>query len=412
MRHTDAIIIGAGQAGLAMSHCLGQRGIDHIVLERGRIAHRWDSERWESLRLLTPNWMSRLPGWRYRGTDPDGFMTKQELVGYLQDYAHSSAMPVVTDAMVNAVQRIPGGYRVESSQGVWSASCVVIATGYCDRALVPDMAAEVPPEILQITPTGYRNSAELPDAGVLVVGASASGVQLADEIRRSGRPVTIAVGRHVRLPRCYRGRDIMWWMDQAGIFDDRLTDMPDPRRAVMQPSLQLVGRPDHATLDLGTLRDNGVQVVGRALGISNGRMHLADDLAASLAVAQSKLQRVLRRIDAVADAMNAPAQSVPDAFSGFGDQPSAIDLAAQGIRTIVWATGFSRNYRWLKVPVVDATGEIIQQGGRTPSPGLYVLGLRFMRRRKSNFLDGVGPDAQELAADIHQYLNGSICCAA
>ncbi len=382
------------------------------MLERGEIAQRWRAERWDSLRLLTPNWMSRLPGWRYRGTDPDGFMSKQELISCLHDYAQCSAVPVVTNAAVHAVQAAPWGYRVESSQGVWSARSVVIATGYCDRPFVPPMAHHVPHEILQVTPTCYRNSAALPDGGVLVVGASASGVQLADEIRQSGRPVTIAVGRHARMPRCYRGHDIMWWMDRAGIFDDLLTDMPDPQRATMQPSLQLVGRPDHASLDLGSLRDNGVQVVGRAVGVRDGSVHLADDLPDSLAAAQAKLQRVLRRIDTVADAMNAPAEAWPDALTGFGSPPAAIDLAAQGIRTIVWATGFRRNYQWLKVPVLDAAGEIVQRGGRTPSPGLYVLGLPFMRRRKSSFLDGVGTDAQELAADLHQYLSGMVCCAA
>ena len=215
MRQTDAIIIGAGQAGLAMSHCLSRSGIDHVVLERGRLAERWHSERWDSLRLLTPNWMSRLPGWSYQGADPDGFMTKQEYAAYLEQYATAASAPVVTGATVQSVRQMPGGYRVESERGVWHAPCVVIATGHCDVPLMPEMAQHIPASIHQLTPCAYRNPAELPEGGVLVVGASASGVQLAEEIQRSGRQVIISVGRHTRLPRLYRGRDIMWWLARS-----------------------------------------------------------------------------------------------------------------------------------------------------------------------------------------------------
>lgn len=412
MRHTDVIVIGAGQAGLAMSHCLGQRGIDHIVLERGTVAHRWRTERWDSLRLLTPNWMSRLPGWRYRGDEPDEFMTKQQLIDCLEDYARTSDAPVVTGAAVHAVKRILGGYHVETTQGSWSAICVVIATGYCDIPTVPDMARHLPDRILQITPTAYRNAGALPDGGVLVVGASASGIQLADEIQRSGRQVILAAGRHTRVPRSYRGRDIMWWMDQAGVHDDLLTDMPDRERAILQPSFQLVGRPDHADLDLATLRESGVQVVGRVTDVDGNMAFLARDLAESVVAAQSKLDRLLTRIDKVADACHAPAAPRPRVITGFESPPSAIDLKAQGIATVIWAVGFKRDYSWLKVPVLDAGGELIQSGGVTASPGLYALGLRFMRRRKSNFLDGVGTDAEEIAAEIQRYVTEMVCAAA
>ncbi len=412
MRRTDAIIIGAGQAGLAISHCLGRLGIDHIVLERGEVAHRWRTERWDSLHLLTPNWMSRLPGWEYRGSDPDGFMAKQELVRYLEDYAQASNAPVVTGAAVQALKRTLGGYQVETSQGTWAATCVVIATGHCDIPAVPAMAHQLPRNILQITPTNYRNSGELPDGGVLVVGASASGAQLAAEIQRSGHQVTLAVGAHTRVPRSYRGRDIMWWMDQAGVFDDRLEAMPDPHRAARQPSLQLVGHPDHADLDLGTLRKSGVRIVGRALSVQDGVLHLAGDLAELVNSAQSKLERLLSRIDKVADARNAPTDPRPAPLAGFETPAAALELVASGIRTIVWAIGFKQDYRWLQVPVLNVNGEIIQRGGITASPGLYVLGLRFMRRRKSNFLDGVGTDAKELADEVHRYLGEMVCAAA
>ena len=400
MRLTDAIIIGAGQAGLAMSHCLARHGVDHVILERGRTAERWRSERWDSLRLLTPNWMSRLPGWSYRGPDPDGYMTMPEVVGYLDAYARASAAPVETDTAVRSLRRTAGGYAVETSRGPWRARVVVIATGQCDVPAVPAMARSLPAAIHQVTPVGYRNPGLLPAGGVLVVGASASGVQLAEEIQRSGRPVSLAVGRHTRLPRTYRGRDIMAWLDGIGVLDETAEQVRDLAQARAQPSLQLVGRPDRRSLDLGVLRDMGVRLLGRAAGIDGGMLHLAGDLAQTAAAAQRTLGRLLARIDAAADAMGAPAEGWPPALDLAAAGPGRLDLQAEGIRTVVWATGFRRDYAWLQVPVLDAEGELIHHGGVTPAPGLFVLGLRFLRRRRSTFLDGVGTDAEELAWHI------------
>ena len=371
MRQTDAIIIGAGQAGLAISHCLGRLGIEHIVLERGQVAERWRSERWDSLRLLTPNWMNRFPGWSYQGTDPDGFMTAAEVVAFLERYASASVAPVVTDATVRSVRRVPGGYRVESNRGVWHAQCVVIATGHCDVPFVPAMAECLPASIHQVTPTAYRNPTELPDSGVLIVGASASGVQLAEEIQRSGRQVTISVSRHTRLPRLYRGRDIMWWLDQYGILEDDAVTASELEAARWQPSMQLVGRPERSNLDLRVLRDLGVRLVGRAAGIDNGVLQLNNNLTEAVAGSHARMERLLKRIDIFADAVGAPAEACPASFP-VDASPATLDLAANGIRTVVWATGFLRNYRWLHVPVLDASGEIIHTGGVTPSPGLYV----------------------------------------
>ena len=408
MRTTDAIVIGAGQAGLAMSHCLAARGIGHLVLERGRVAERWRSERWDSLRLLSPNWMTRLPGWTYRGADPEGFMTMPEVIGFLEGYA--AAAPVETGVAVEAVKLTGGGYRLDTSAGVFAARAVVIATGQCDLPFIPAMAAALPKAVHEVTPSSYRNPAMLPAGGVLVVGASASGVQLAEEIHRSGRPVTLAVGRHTRLPRRWRGRDILDWMDRAGVLSERAEQVRDLAAARAQPSLQLVGRPDHASLDLGTLRDIGVRVVGRAAGIAGGRVLLQDDLAETTAAAERTLERLLARIGPVADAEDAPDEPPPPPLTRFAPSPPAIDMAAEGIRSVLWATGFRRNYAWLQVPVLNAAGEIRHHGGITPAPGLYVLGLRFLRRRNSNFLDGVGADAEALAAHLHAHLatNGRV----
>jgi putative flavoprotein involved in K+ transport len=404
MRQTDAVIIGAGQAGLAMSRCLARHGVDHALLERGRIAERWRSERWDSLRLLTPNWMSRLPGWSYRGQDPDGYMTMPEVTDYLEAYARASAAPVETGTAVHALRRTAGGYLIETNRGAWRARVVVIATGQCDLPAVPAMACALPAEIHQVTPSAYRNPGHLPEGAVLVVGASATGVQLAEEIHRSGRPVSLAVGRHTRLPRTYRGRDIMAWMDRLGVLDETADQVRDLAQARAQPSLQLAGRPDRSSLDLGVLQNMGVRLTGRVTGIDGGVLHLGDDLQRTTATAQQKLERLLARVDAAADAEGIAPESWPDAIDLPASTPARLDLQAEGIRTVVWATGFRRNYGWLQVPVLDPQGEVIHRGGSTPSPGLFVLGLRFLRHRRSNFLDGVGIDAEALSWHILGHL--------
>jgi putative flavoprotein involved in K+ transport len=406
MKRTDVVVIGGGQAGLAMSRCLVDDGVAHVVLERGRVGERWRSERWDSLRLLTPRWQARLPGFSYEGPDADGFMTRSEVIAYLDAYARSFAAPVESGVTVTAVERDGDRYRVATDRGVWSAAGVVVATGHCDRPAVPALAAGLPDDVVQVVPTRYRNPGELPPGGALVVGASATGLQLAAEIHRSGRPVTLAVGRHVRLPRTYRGRDVMWWLDRAGVLADGAADVADLEAARRQPSLQLVGSPERRALDLGVLQEMGVRLVGRAVAAEGGRVLLADDLATSLAAADSRLARLLRRLDAhiagtgeeVVPAAE-PIRTIRPARA-----PSAIDLRAADVRTVLWATGYRRSYPWLRLPVLDARGEIRHDGGITAEPGLYVLGLQFLRRRKSSWLDGVGDDARALADHLARRL--------
>lgn len=401
---TETVIIGGGQAGLAMSRCLTERGIDHVVLERGRVGERWRSERWDSLRLLTPNWQSRLPGFRYDGPDPDGYMTMPEVIDFLERYRRSFEAPVEEATTVLSVSTSGEGYRVVTDRGVWEAPTAVIATGQCDVPSIPDFGANLPSDVLQIVPSQYRNPGQLPEGGVLVVGAAASGIQLAEEIHLSGRPVTLAVGRHTRLPRLYRGKDILWWFDQMGIFDETLDQVHDAERSRSQPSLQLVGRPDKSSLDLITLQDEGVKLVGKAIGAEAGEVFFADDLVAHTARADVKLARLLKRIDEYVEQEGLTAEvGPPEPFVPFfwpAPGPDALDLGAANIRTVLWATGFRRHYPWLKVPVLDDRGEIRHEGGITPAPGLYVLGLQFLRRRNSNFIDGVGADAMALAEEI------------
>lgn len=405
MRRIDTIVIGAGQAGLAMSHSLAHRGVDHVVLERGRVGERWQSEGWDSLRLLTPRWQARLPGWSYAGPDPGGFMSRKEVIRYLADYARSFAAPVESGVTVRSLVRHPGGYVATTDRGSIRARAVVIATGHCDRPALPDFAAALSGDVHQVVPSGYRNPAQLPRGGVLVVGASATGLQLAEEIHRSGRPVTLAVGRHTRLPRRYRGRDVMEWLEDAGILAERADEVPDLERARRSPSLQLVGSATHRTLDLRVLRDLGVRLVGRAIGVAGHTVRFADDLERHLALADVRLRALLDRLDAHirGRGLDAPARG-PLLPVGAPPAPGRLDLRAEGIRTVLWATGHRRDYGWLHAPVLDACGEIRHAGGITPAPGLYVLGLRFLRRRNSNFLDGVGADAIALAAHLERSL--------
>ena len=400
MKHTDAIIIGGGQAGLAMSRCLTEYGIDHVVLERGRVGERWRSERWDSLRMLTPNWQSRLPHWHYEGEHPDDFMTMPEFIRHLERYAQSFEAPVQTGTTVRAVERLVGGrYRVSTDKGEWAASNVVIATGFCDRPRVPDFADAVPSDIFQLVPSNYRNPAQLPDGNVLVVGASATGLQIADELAEAGRAVTLAVGTHVRVPRRYRGKDILYWMDTMGAF----AAPADPAEERKSPPPQLVGTPENRDLDVGVLQNKGVRLTGRAVAIRGHRVIFADDLKDKVATADAQMMQLLAKIDDFIVSTGSIGQAPePDSPAPIEPHPAPteIDLRADKIRTVVWATGYERRYPWLKIPVLNDRGEIRHVGGVTPEPGLYVLGIRFQRRKDSNLIDGVGRDAEDLSRHL------------
>jgi putative flavoprotein involved in K+ transport len=402
MRKIDVAIIGAGQAGLAMSKCLSLAGIEHVILERGRLAERWRSERWDSLKLLTPNWLSRLPGWRYQGDDPDGYMSSLQLVRYLESYASSFSAPIHSETTLLSAERVDTGYHLRTDRGNWLARVVVIATGYANQAAIPDFANALPSAITQVVPTHYRNPTQLPEGGVLVVGASSTGVQLAEEIHASGRPVTLSVGKHTRLPRRYRGQDILWWLDRMGLLDERVDDVYDLQRSRREPSLQLVGREDGRDIDLASLKRGGIALAGKTFGIHGNRVLFADDLGHSTGAADEKLRGILGRIENFASREN---------LSGLGPRPDLeaavmapgpveIDLGRANIKSVVWCTGYRRSYPWLRVPVLDERGELRHRYGITPSPGLYALGLMFMHRRSSNFLDGVGRDAEFLVPHI------------
>ena len=409
MKLTDVVIVGGGQAGLAMSRCLLDAGIDHVVLERGRVAERWRTERWDSLRLLTPNWQTRLPGFKYTGPDPDGYMTAAEVASYLDRYASSFDAPIERDTQVIELSAAENGYRIVTTRGEWFARGVVIATGYCDVPEVPRAAAGLSPSIRQIVPTEYRRPTDLDDGGVLVVGASATGIQIADELLRSGRAVTIAAGHHTRVPRSYRGRDIMWWLDRSGMLDVGADDVFDIEVSRSQPSFQLVGRPDHASINLGSLHRRGARVVGRLRGMEGRRAWFDDDLVATTAASDVKLAMLLRRLDdfsseAQLDRHVGDPEPFEPLWPMFLEAPLVLDFEAEQITSVLWATGYRRVYSWMRVPVLDRRGSIAHCGGVTASPGLYVLGMQFQRRRNSNFIDGVGKDARYLAGELAVHL--------
>ncbi|HYJ68346.1 MAG TPA: NAD(P)-binding domain-containing protein [Nocardioidaceae bacterium] len=396
---TTTVVVGAGHCGLTMSRCLADRSIDHVVLERGEVASSWRTKRWDSLRLLTPNWMTRLPGgYAYRGDDPDGYLTAQGVARLIDDYARDTAAPVLTGTTITAVHPASEGYVVRTDQNTWHARTVVLASGACAVPVVPAFADQVPAGVVSVTPDQYRNPAALPSGGVLVVGASATGVQLAEELQRSGRQVTVAVGEHVRVPRRYRGRDIFWWLDATGVLDERAEEMDDLVRARHLPSMQLVGA--DRTVDLNSLQALGVRVVGKLAGICDGHAQFSGSLRNVCALADLKLARLLDTIDAYAGGVGerpAPTE--------VADVPLGIDLRRGEIRSVVWATGIKADFSWVDVPVFDARGRLKHDGGVTPWPGLYVIGLPLLRRRRSTFIDGAAADAADLAAHLAAHLD-------
>jgi putative flavoprotein involved in K+ transport len=336
-------------------------------------------------------------------------MTLGEVTEFIDRFAKVSRAPVRTGTNVTSVRRSGDGYHVTTNDGEIGCRAVLIASGACNQPSVPQWASRVPGSVEQVTPFGYRDPGRLPDGGVLVVGASATGVQLAAEIHRSGRPVTLSVGEHVRLPRTYRGRDVLWWMDASGVWDQRHDEIEDLTRARRLPSPQLVGTPERTTLDLNTLTEMGVGLVGRWAAVRDGRALFSGGLRNVFSLADLKMNRLLGAFDDYArtDRRDSSALPPPERF-----EPTRVpdvkrlqlDLRSGEIAAIVWATGFRPDYSWLDVPVTDAKGRLRHEGGVVDSPGLYALGLPVLRRRKSTFIYGIEDDAREVVGHLAGYL--------
>ncbi len=406
---TPTVVIGAGHAGLAVSKLLTDRAVDHVVLERGEVANTWRTERWDSLRLLTPNWQTRLPGLEYSGDDPDGFMTMPEVVEFIDRYSSAVDAPVETHTKVDSVRHNGNRYEVVSDGRTWESDAVVLATGGFNLPKVPPVAADLPSHVDSVTARHYKRPDQLREGGVMVVGASATGIQVADEIHKSGRPVTLAVGEHVRMPRTYRGRDIQWWLDEIGRLDERYDEVDDLVRARHVASPQLVGTPDRSTLDLNALTARGVRLVGRLSAINDTTAYFSGSLRNVCSLADLKLIRLLDEIDEWAsehglDGEVDPPHRFPDTVVE-DDPPLTLDLAKGDIQTVLWATGYRPDYSWLDIDVLDRKGEIKHDGGVvTDSRGLYRIGLNFLRRRKSSFIHGAEDDAIDITEHLARYL--------
>ena len=402
---TDVVVIGAGHAGLSASYLLTQHDIEHVVLERGEVANTWRNERWDSLKLLTPNWQTRLPGYYYAGDDPDGFMGMDELIEFFDDYAKYADVPVRTQTTVTSVAKTSDGYCVVTNRGEWSCQSVIIASGGFNTPAIPKVAADVPDHITQLTPHEYGSADKIEDGGVLVVGGSATGMQLADELLTAGHDVTVTTGEHVRMPRTYRGKDILYWMDRCGLLDEGYDEIDDINRGRKLPSSQLVGSNDKQILDLNSLTDQGATIAGRLMGIRDGVAQFSGSLRNVCALADLKMKRLLNLIDETADRDHAPAAEKFDDTRLDESPMLTLDFDKANIRTIIWATGFRPDYGWLDVDVLDRKGHIKHDGGVVDMPGLYVLGLPLMRRRKSSFIFGIEDDARDITDHLVGYLN-------
>lgn len=401
--HVETLIVGAGQAGLTLSHHLTALGREHLLLERARVAERWRSERWDSFKLLTPNWHAGLPGMSYRGDDPDGFMGKSQVVALFERYARAVAAPVRTGVTVLEVRPEGAAWTVVTDTGPFAATNVVIATGHHDRPQVPARCARaLSGDVVQVHTSRYRNPAQLPAGGVLVVGAGPSGQQIAEELALDGRHVVLAAGRHRTLPRRYRGRDSHWWMQRMGAFERTVDSLPNPNAVRGAPAFVLAGGCDD--MDLRRLVAHGVVPTGRLAGVSGSTAWFADDLATTAAFADDNTRAFRAGVDAFiarTGMVAAPREDPPPPLGAWASAPAReLHLRRAGIRTVIWATGFRRDFSWIDAPVLDATGEPVQRRGVTAAAGLYFLGLRWMHRRASDTIHGVGRDAAHLAGVI------------
>ena len=397
----DTVVIGGGQAGLTMSHRLRQLGREHVVLERASVAERWRNERWDRLHFQFPNWSVRLPEFPFPHTDPDAFAPRDEIVRFIEAYAAFIQAPVLCPVAVTSVRRVPGRARfaVETSAGTVEAANVVLATGPYQRPAVPAILADG--EIFQVHSSRYRNPGQLPPGGVLVVGAGASGAQIAEELLQAGRHVHLSVGAHRRLPRRYRGRDVIWWLSELGL-DETLAENRPPDRS----PLVISGAEGGHTIDFRRFAADGMVLLGRALAARDGRISFAPDLADNLAHGDRSYAGFLAAADAHARRTGLDLPEEPVAHETMPDPAEvtdpvlSLDLAASGIASIVWATGYGYDLGWVDLPVLDGAGRPVHRRGVTEVAGIYFLGLQWLHKSKSAFLSGVGDDAAFLAETI------------
>ena len=398
--HRTAIVVGAGQAGLAMSHCLSRRGIDHVVLEKNRVGAEWRDRRWDSFCLVTPNWQCDLPGFPYAGTDPHGFMPRDEVVAYLEDYARSFALPVREGVTAQRLRsRRDGTFRLGTDHGEWTADHVVVATGPYQVPLTPRLGERLPEHVTQIHSAAYRNPAQLPEGPVLVVGTGQSGCQIAEDLHLDGRQVHLAVGSAPRVARRYRGRDVVDWLEDMGYYRRSIDEFADAEAVRLRANHYVTGRDGGHDIDLRAFALEGMRLHGRLTDVRSGYLRFADDLAANLDHADQVSESIKDSIDTfvTAHGIDAPGEAryVPVWQPG-----PAEDLPVDDIAVVVWATGFGRDNRWIDVPVFDGKGYPVHHRGVTTRPGLYFLGLPWQWTWGSGRFCGVAADAEYLADRI------------
>jgi putative flavoprotein involved in K+ transport len=401
----DVIVIGAGQAGLAARYQLAKRDIDHVVLEREKVAAKW-RERWDSFTLVTPNWTVKLPGAEYTGPEPDGFLPRDEIVRHLERYASVDGGEIVTGVGATEVREsTAGGYLVETGDGRYEARAVIVATGTFQQPKRPADIGHPTPGILELHSSAYRNPDQLPAGAVLIIGSAQTGMQLADELLEAGRRVFMSTGRSGRLPRRYRGSDGFRWFERLGLFEQPVESLPSlTARATGNPHLS--GKGGGRTLNLHKMASQGAVLLGRLTALDGTRATFADDRDANLKAADEYADNLRSEIDKliVSEGVDAPAADQTDdywATDGF-DQPerSTVDLAAEGISSVVWSAGYSYDYSWVKPARLDTTGYPIQRADYADSRGLYFLGMHFLHWRKSGIFYGVGEEAAAIADHI------------
>jgi putative flavoprotein involved in K+ transport len=401
----ETLIVGAGQAGLALSYCLAQVGREHVVLEKDSVPGSvWHRDRWDSFTLVSPNWMIRLPGAEYRWAAPDDFMPRDEVVAYLEQYAAANRMPVRYESYVTGVDVLPdgGGYRVATDEGTIEARNVVLATGLFQHPKVPPYSTALPPEVVRQPSGQYRNPAALPPGAVLVVGSGQSGCQIAEELHRAGRKVYLCTSKAGRAPRRYRGRDIFQWLVAIGFMDRTADKLPTPR-ARFAPLPHLTGKDGGHSLNLHQFARDGVTLLGHLSGTQDGDIRLAPDLPECLAAAD-RLEADMTKVidDAIArQGIEAPEEQLPHLRDGY-DAPiiENLNLRSAGITSVIWAMGYSFDFSLVRLPVFDEFGYPVTERGATRFPGLYFLGLPWLVRQGSGLLWGVGEDAMQMAEAI------------
>jgi putative flavoprotein involved in K+ transport len=405
--------VGGGQAGLSMSYCLRQRGVDHVVIEAGRVGDEWRDRRWDSFCLVTPNWQCKLPGFPYSGPDPDGFMVRDEIVRYLQDYVAHFQPPLIEDVAVTRLRRAANGrFELATTVGGLTADQVVVATGPYHSPSIPRLAERLPSALTQLHSSRYRNADQLPEGGVLVIGTGQSGCQIAEDLHLAGRQVHLAVGSAPRVARRYRGRDCVAWLDEMGYYRKGIGEFDDAGAVRMRVNHYVTGRGGGRDIDLRAFARDGMRLYGRLTGVNGTGVEFADDLKVNLDRADSVAEGIKDAIDEhiATYGRTAPHETRYVPVWEPDEQPRALDLADVGITSVIWGTGFTRDHRWIESPAFDGRGYPMHWRGATNCPGLYFLGLPWQHSWGSGRFEAVGRDADFLAGHIDASLRLADVC--